>query len=106
MWDNQAAGERIRRERESKDWSLGELARRCGISVDICRRLEAGDDSAFTPDMLLRLSEQLEVTTDYLLSGQYRRLLSVTNQLASLDDARRDKVLSLLYTALSLCREP
>lgn len=105
MWDSQAAGGRIRRERESRGWNLEELARRCGVSEDVCRRLEAGDDGVFTPEVLLRLSAQLEVTTDYLLSGKYRRLLSVANQLASLDENRRDKVLSLLHTALSFYRE-
>ena len=58
--------EKIQRLRKQKKWSQAELGEKIGVHVTHISRLENGK---FMPsmDLLLKLAEIFEVTTDYLL---------------------------------------
>jgi len=60
-------GERIEEIRKDMRLSQRELAAKAGISYDALRRVENGETNAINSDMLIRLAEFFEVSTDYLL---------------------------------------
>lgn len=62
-------GARIAALRRQHNWSQAELAARLGVSPSALGMYEQ-DRREPSADMLVRLSQELEVTTDYLLTGQ------------------------------------
>jgi len=62
-------GERVSRLRRNQDWKQKELASRIGCSLQQVSKLERG---RWVPrvSVLLRISETLNVTADYLLTGR------------------------------------
>ena len=60
-------GERIEEIRKDMKLSQRELAAQAGISYDALRRVENGETNTINSDMLIRLAEFFEVSTDYLL---------------------------------------
>lgn len=60
-------GERIEEIRKDRKLSQRELAAQAGISYDALRRVENGETNTINSDMLIRLAEFFEVSTDYLL---------------------------------------
>ena len=60
-------GERIEEIRKDRKLSQRELAAQAGISYDTLRRVENGETNTINSDMLIRLAEFFEVSTDYLL---------------------------------------
>ena len=61
-------GPRIAALRRQRKWSQAELARRLRISPSTLGMYEQ-ERRQPTPDMLVRLSRELNVSTDYLLTG-------------------------------------
>jgi XRE family transcriptional regulator, master regulator for biofilm formation len=63
-------GNRVRREREKRGWTVRELARRADVSPGAVSKLEGG--SRVSPSMELgkRLAKAFGVTLDYL-AGMY-----------------------------------
>jgi transcriptional regulator with XRE-family HTH domain len=59
-------GEKIKNLRKNKKWSQAELAGRVGVHVTHISRLET-ERYAPSLDLLKKLAEAFEVTTDYLL---------------------------------------
>lgn len=64
-------GARIAALRRQHNWSQAELAARLGVSPSALGMYEQ-DRREPSADMLVRLSRELGVTTDYLLTGQLR----------------------------------
>jgi len=62
-------GERIIKLREKRGWSQRELARRIDINVSVMNRIESGERPVKDQE-LLKLSNVLEVSTDYLLGKE------------------------------------
>ena len=60
-------GIRITQLREERDWKKTELARRLGISLSQVSRIESGETGTISSDILIRLVEVFDVSTDYLL---------------------------------------
>ena len=60
-------GERIEEIRKDRKLSQRELAAQAGISYDALRRVENCETNTINSDMLIRLAEFFEVSTDYLL---------------------------------------
>lgn len=60
-------GERIEEIRKDRKLSQRELAAQAGIAYDALRRVENGETNTINSDMLIRLAEFFEVSTDYLL---------------------------------------
>ncbi|MDA7028658.1 helix-turn-helix transcriptional regulator [Bacillus sp. CLL-7-23] len=62
-------GERIVLLRERKNWSQKDLANKVGLNTSVMNRIEKGK-RPLTDSEILKFSEVLETTTDYLL-GRY-----------------------------------
>lgn len=60
-------GMRIAMLREEHDWKKTELARQLGISHSQVSRIESGETETLSSDILIRLAEVFDVSTDYLL---------------------------------------
>lgn len=58
---------RITNLREERDWKKTELARRLGISHSQVSRIESGETGTLSSDILIRMAEVFDVSTDYLL---------------------------------------
>lgn len=86
--DRQKFGMRIRCARKEKGWNQQELADRVKVESQHISRIERGVVSC-SVDILVRLSEALQVSTDYLLLGQQdpvtkEQLEEITCQLAKI----------------------
>lgn len=62
-------GNRVKELRQSKGWSQQELADRCGCWQSAISAIEVERRGA-TLYMMVKLADQLGVTTDYLLTGR------------------------------------
>ncbi len=60
-------GRRLRRERQARDWTIREAARKCGMAPATVGRAEAGRDIALSN--ALALAALYGVTLDWLLAG-------------------------------------
>lgn len=79
---NQRISARIRIERESRGWSLSELAERAGVSRAMIHKIERGDSSP-TATMLGRLSGAFAISMSTLIARaemQEGKLLRFENQ--------------------------
>ncbi|MEG7493683.1 helix-turn-helix domain-containing protein [Enterobacter hormaechei] len=79
---NQRISARIRLERESRGWSLSELAERAGISRAMIHKIERGDSSP-TATLLARLSGAFGISMSTLIARAEmpeRKLLRLANQ--------------------------
>jgi transcriptional regulator with XRE-family HTH domain len=63
-------GDRLKRERERKQWSQNELSRLSGVRQALISELESGKKRDTTGSVLKRLARALGVTMDYL-GGMY-----------------------------------
>lgn len=64
--DTKELGNRIRQARTEKNMSQLDLAEACGISVPYVSDIERGK-KCFSVDILLRIAQALQVSTDWLL---------------------------------------
>ena len=62
-------GSRIKQERERQNLSQKELASKADINVSVMNRIESGERSV-RDDEILKISNILNVTTDYLLGNE------------------------------------
>lgn len=79
---NQRISARIRLERESRGWSLSELADRAGVSRAMIHKIERGDSSP-TATLLARLSGAFGISMSTLIARaemQEGKLLRLVNQ--------------------------
>ncbi len=79
---NQRISARIRLERESRGWSLSELADRAGVSRAMIHKIERGDSSP-TATLLARLSGAFGISMSTLIARaemQEGKLLRLENQ--------------------------
>lgn len=66
-------GERIISLRTNKNWSQKQLASYTGMNVSVLNRIERGERPVRDSE-IVKISELLEVSTDYLLRGEdYRK---------------------------------
>ena len=63
-------GQRIRRARQAARMTQQQLAVATGLKQFHISRIESGDIKDVMADTLLRLARALQVTTDFLLSGE------------------------------------
>ncbi|MEK4030863.1 helix-turn-helix transcriptional regulator [Pseudobacillus sp. FSL P4-0506] len=61
-----SVGQRIINEREKKDWSQRELARRVGLNPSVMNRIESGE-RPIKDHELAKIADVLDVSTDFLL---------------------------------------
>ncbi|ENA0608605.1 helix-turn-helix domain-containing protein [Enterobacter bugandensis] len=79
---NQRISARIRLERESRGWSLSDLAERAGVSRAMIHKIERGDSSP-TATLLARLSGAFGISMSTLIARaemQEGKLLRLANQ--------------------------
>src|SRR5256885_17146151 len=69
-------GERVRAKREGLKLTQEALAREVGVTHQHISRIE-GDHAAPSTDLVVKLSQRLGVTADYLLSGNDRPAVDV-----------------------------
>lgn len=65
-------GDRVRRLREARNWSQGELAERAGTTQAQVSRIEGGQHTNARKDTLWGLADALGVSLDYLLGREQR----------------------------------
>ena len=65
-------GTRVRRGRESRGWTRGELAERSGLSLRFLARIEAGDGNV-SLTRLVRLADALDLSVEALLRAPRQR---------------------------------
>jgi transcriptional regulator with XRE-family HTH domain len=58
-------GKRVRYWREDLGFSLAEVSKRSGLSVDLIKRIEAGNHTS--TDVIVKLANTLRCSTDFLL---------------------------------------
>lgn len=66
-----AVGKRIRSLRQNKRYTVEELAEMAGISTKYLYQIECGN-VCFSTEILYKIARSLEVTTDFILSENYR----------------------------------
>lgn len=66
-------GERIRRYREDKQWTLSKLARKAGISKAYLFQLESGQSKRPSGETLFKMAQALGVTMADLMGKQIER---------------------------------
>ena len=66
--DQKAFGKRLQEARKAKKWTQEELSQRVRVGRQHISKIERGEITC-SLDVLLDLSEELEVSTDYLLKG-------------------------------------
>lgn len=66
--DYASMGSRIRQMRKRKKMTQAEMANVCGISTSFMGHIERGSRIA-SIDTLMKISDELEATVDYLLTG-------------------------------------
>lgn len=79
-----AVGNRIRLLRKEKKYTVAELAEMVGISLKYMYKIESGK-VCFSSEILYNIAGTLEVTTDYLLSGEYD--MGENNVISTLDNS-------------------
>jgi transcriptional regulator with XRE-family HTH domain len=96
-------GDRIGRLRRKRGWSQAELAERAGAQAHQISKYERGD---YRPglEMLSRIAEALETTTDFLITGQEPardpRLRALLPKLEALPRELRDILADLLESVV------
>lgn len=101
------AGQRISNARKIKGYSRDELARRTGITARFIYEIEY-EKKGFSADVLIRLSEALDVSCDYILKGNSMRTDYEDELLEAIelfDEAHRKKLVRLLYLINDFIRE-
>lgn len=78
-------GKKIRKLREKRGLEQLELARKVGISQSKMNKIETGFQKRLESDVLVSISEALNVTTDYLLGRELKEvdLLYYKNKIAN-----------------------
>ncbi len=103
--DDASLGAVIRSHREAAGYSARQLATMAGINYAYLTRLETGDRSKPTADVLQRLAEALEIDADELLRfigvktlpeprAYYRRAYKLTDDEAAEAEQRMDEVIA------------
>lgn len=99
-------GNRITRMRKKMNLSQEQLAEKADVSPQLLSTAERGT-KGLRPENLLKISKALEVSTDYLLTGEMidkdYRILSEKLQSASPDSLRT--IEEIVERCLTLCKE-
>lgn len=104
---SEALGHRIHLLRRKRKWSQGDLAARVGTRPSQISRYEQGDYEPRT-DMIGRLAEALETTTDFLITGrdpmtiQDSRLKSLLSRLDTLPEELRSHLAGFLESLVQV----
>lgn len=88
-------GERVRAEREARNWPRAKLAGLAGIAPTSLSDLELGYTQKGTA--LHKIAEALGVTVEWLETGKGRRSPIEASHAARYDDATMDQAVELLY---------
>ena len=59
-------GMRVKKSRDKRGWSQLRLAKETGINNSVISRIESGDKKTFDDNIIAKLADKLEVSTDYL----------------------------------------
>ena len=95
-------GERIYLRRKSMGYTQEVLAEKMDVSVQMISGLELGK-KAIRPENLVKLSKILEVSTDYILTGEESRFTASieTRKIASLDSDDIELIDKIIELCLS-----
>lgn len=98
-------GERLTKERKNKHLSKADLSKLVGVHYSQLGRYERNEASP-SADMLKKLANALEVTTDYLMNGtskelatetiKDKKLISLFHKISDLSDDNKDVVIKLI----------
>jgi transcriptional regulator with XRE-family HTH domain len=94
-------GERIRREREAKDWQQADLARILGVTEATISRYETGERRV-TPELLARLADLFAVSADHLLGRERdqadweEEVRAMRRSMSGLSEAERQDILDYM----------
>ena len=72
MTTTASLGQRVKTLREKRSWRQEKLARAAGLTQPAVSRIEVGCVKQPRLSVLKRLSEALDVSVDYLISGTYK----------------------------------
>lgn len=103
----EALGHRIHLLRRKRKWSQSDLAARVGTRPSQISRYECGDYEPRT-EMLVRLAEALETTTDFLITGrdprtvQDSQLKSLLSRLDTLPEELRSHLAGFLESLVQV----
>ena len=67
MLQNEGFGKRIRARRDQLELKQENLAEACGTTQSILSRIEAGKITQIKPDLIMKIANALQTSTDYLL---------------------------------------
>ena len=101
MLDAVEIGVRIREARKEKGIKSVDLAAQLGISADQYSRIETGKSSCNLKNLFL-ISQYLEVSSDYLLSGKkyfdaFPKIMAILNGKSERDIERAKRVLEAVF---------
>lgn len=86
-------GERIKKARKAKGWSQSELAEKIGLTSGGMSGIESNKRDA-SKTIIIKLSEILEVSADYLLFGIETKLTLSESEKEILEILREDKAMT------------
>jgi ribosome-binding protein aMBF1 (putative translation factor)/quercetin dioxygenase-like cupin family protein len=97
-------GSRVRRVRENRGLSLGDISQRTNISVEVLERIESGD---MAPPLgtVIKLAKALEMKMGYFISGEENRPYTIVRgedrKVVSRYDSQKGKYYGYTYESLA-----
>lgn len=107
MLDKEEVGERIKCMRESRGYTREMLAERTGISCKFLYEIEMGK-KGFSVEILLKISRELFVSCDYLLTGGNENVINIKNAdavLKGIDSKQIVRVKRIMNLILEILRD-
>ena len=101
-----AVGNRIAKRRIEMNLTQEELAEKADTSVGVISSAERGTKS-IRIENLIKLSEALDVSTDYLLKGTFTdmQLNELSLRLKQLPSAQIEKIKQIIYIYIDMCND-
>jgi len=87
-------GKIIKELREEKDWSQIELSKLIEVSKEDVSRMEGGKRKTYPVELLIKLSEVVDVSIDYLCKGEGLRYIITDEDIAFYEIYKKEKIIS------------
>jgi len=97
--DRVSFGERVRRLRKERAWTLADLSARCGLALSTISKVERGQMS-LTYDRIVRLASGLEVDFGELFTAQPASVAAGAMSVTRQGDAQRHETDTYIYDML------
>lgn len=100
-------GHRISSARKSKKMTQEALAELADVSYQTISSAELGK-KALRPENIIKISQALQVSTDYLLTGNRNTsdYITLDSKLATVDSAKYDRIMRVVDIMLEETRQP